>query len=316
MPLIVHRNIEDFEGREPVVTVGIFDGVHQGHKYIVEKLVSAARERNRKSVLVTLWPHPKKVLNQPEGGVKLITTLDEKTKILSRYPIDHLVILEFTKEFSELTYCEFVQFFLVEKLNISHLIFGYNHRFGKNREGDFEKIRTCARQFNFSIEKLDPFFVDDRRISSSLIRQALMDGQVDQANQYLGHSYFLTGKVAGGSKVGRSIGFPTANIVPDIPDKLIPGDGVYAVEAVIEGKVQQGMLNIGKRPTVNNNADLTTIEVHIFDFEKNIYKQPLEVRFIGRIRNEMKFRSMNELRLQLAEDKEVAYKILASSQYT
>ncbi|MBL7112626.1 MAG: bifunctional riboflavin kinase/FAD synthetase [Bacteroidales bacterium] len=310
--MIVHRDIEKFEAQNPVATVGIFDGVHLGHKYIIEKLISGARERGGESVLVTLWPHPGEVLSQSAKGVKLITTLEEKIQVLSRYPIDHLVILEFTKEFSELSYCEFIQQFLVEKLGICHLIVGYNHRFGKNREGDIKKLRSCARNYNFSIEHLEPFSVDGKRISSSLIRQALEDGSADRANQYLGYPFFVSGKVAGGSKVGRSIGFPTANIVPDRSNKMIPGDGVYAVEVYVEGEIQQGMLNIGTRPTVNSNTDLTTIEVNIFEFERDIYEQLVELRFIGRIREEMKFGSIDELRLQLIKDSEVALKILSS----
>jgi len=257
--LIIHRDIENFEVQNPVATVGIFDGVHLGHKYIIEKLVAGARERNYESVLVTLWPHPREVLNKSAAGLQMITTLEEKEQILSQYSIDHLVILEFTKEFSELSYCEFIQQFLVDKLGISHLIVGYNHRFGNNREGEIEKLKSCAERFNFSVEQLEPFNIDGNMISSSVIRQALADGLVDHANQYLGHPFFVSGKVAGGSKVGRSIGFPTANIVPDTPGKLIPGDGVYAVEAGINGETHQGMLNIGTRPTVNSDPDHTTI---------------------------------------------------------
>ncbi len=310
--MIVHRDIDKFEGRNPVVTVGIFDGVHLGHKYIIEKLISRAKEKNGESVLVTLWPHPREVLNQSADGTKLITTLEEKEEVLSRYPIDHLVILEFTKEFSNLSYCEFIKQFLVEKLGICHLIVGYNHRFGKNREGDIKKLRSCAKKYNFSMEHLEPFSVNEKRISSSLIRKALSEGSVDRVNQYLGYPFFVSGKVTGGSKLGRSIGFPTANIVPDRSNKLIPGDGVYAVEVIVEGEIFPGMLNIGTRPTVSSNPEHTTIEVNIFEFKRDIYERSVELRFIGRIRNEMKFGSVEELRLQLIKDKEVALKILSS----
>ena len=309
--MIVHRNIEKIEARNPVVTVGIFDGVHMGHKYIIERLIEGARDRNGESILVTLWPHPRELLSQSEE-VKLITSLEEKEQVLSRYPIDHLVILEFTKDFSELSYCEFIQQYLVERLNISHLIVGFNHRFGRNREGDIEKLRSCAQQNNFTVEQLEPFNIDGSRVSSSLIRHALDEGSVELANKYLGHPYFLSGKVAGGSKVGRSIGFPTANIVPDGLCKLIPGDGVYAVEVSVEGEVHQGMLNIGTRPTVNDDPDKTTIEVHIFEFDRDIYGLNIELRFMGRIRDEMKFGSVDELRLQLIEDKNLALNILSS----
>ena len=291
------------------MTVGIFDGVHRGHKYIIDKLVSVARQRNGESVLVTLWPHPREVLDRSKG-IKVITTLEEKQKILMIYPIDHLVILPFTWAFSELNYCEFIQQFLVEKLAIKHLIMGYNHRFGKNREGNYEKLKVSADDYGFTVEHLDPFEIHGKRISSSVIRKALLEGLVDRANQYLGYPYPLSGNVAGGSKVGRKIGFPTANIVPCESNKLVPGDGVYAVEVVTGDHAHQGMLNIGDRPTVNENPELTSIEVHIFNFDNNIYGQPVTIRFIGRIRDEMKFGSIEELRLQLIKDKEVALNIL------
>ena len=310
--MIVHRGIKKFTAKNPVVTVGIFDGVHLGHKYIIEKLVSGAENRNGESVLVSLWPHPREVLNQSKDAVKLITTLNEKIKVLSRFPIDHLVIMEFSKQFSELSYCDFIQYYLVEEMNIRHLIMGYNHRFGRNREGNVKKIRDCAEKFGFTVEQLTPFTVDGDRISSSLIRQSLMGGNIEHVNKCLGHPFFVSGRVTGGSRVGRSIGFPTANIVPDAPNKLVPGDGVYAVEAVIADKVYPGMLNIGTRPTVNTNKGTKTIEVHIFDFEKDIYDQLIEVRFQGRIRNEMKFGSVDELKCQLKEDKKVALRILSA----
>ena len=308
--LIVHRDIEKISARNPVVTVGIFDGVHLGHQYIIEKLIAAARERDGESVVVTLWPHPREVLNHSTNGVRLITTLREKEKILSQFAIDHMVILAFTREFSQQSYCDFVSGILVEKLSINHLIMGFNHRFGKNREGNIENIRKCASQYNFTVDHLEPFIDGGRHISSSVIRQVLSEGDIKQANKYLGYPFMLSGKVSGGSKVGRSIGFPTANIIPDDPRKLIPGVGVYAVEVIINDQVHKGMLNIGTRPTVNTNPDKTTIEVHIIDFDGDIYGQNIGLRFINRIRDEMKFGSVEELRLQLIKDKKITLELL------
>jgi len=302
----VHRDILTFKPPSPVVTIGIFDGVHTGHGYIIRKLMKAASEKNGSSVILTLWPHPRQVLNSQPGRIKLLNTLDEKITLLEGFGIDHLVILDFTEQFSQLSSCEFVKQVLVDRIGINHLIVGFNHRFGRDREGDLEKLEDCARQYSFSVEKLLPFKDGSQQVSSSLIRDLLGEGDITRANELLGYEYFIKGMVTGGSKMGRQLGFPTANILIEDKNKLIPKDGVYAVYALCRGKTMPAMMNIGIRPTVSTRADLKTLEVHIFDFDEDIYQSDIRIAFIRRMRDEMKFENTLDLREQLNKDKEKA----------
>ncbi len=308
--MILHHDIEKFSARNPVVTVGIFDGVHIGHRSILKRLREAAQSLDGESVLVTLWPHPRTILNKVDEGFRLLNTMEEKTGMLEEEGVDHLLVIPFTKSFSRLSSCDFIREVLVEKIGIRHLVVGYNHRFGRDREGDFNKLKKCAGEYEFGIEKVPPLELDTGKISSSEIRKCLQKGDVKRANRLLGWNYSFTGEVVGGSRLGTSIGFPTANITPGKEDKLMPADGVYAVLARLKGKTCRGMLNIGSRPTVNNDPESKTIEVHLIDFEENIYSEQIRVQFVDRLRDERKFSNIDALKQQLFADRKNALQIL------
>lgn len=300
----VYTNIDQFKAINPVLTIGTFDGVHNGHKKVIERLREIAKANNGESVIFTFYPHPRLVLSPDEANLRLLTTLKEKSALFEKSGIDHLIIYPFTKEFSKLTYAEFVKTILVDQLKISHLVIGYDHKFGKDRQGGYEFLKNCADKYKFKLEKLDALMLNDVNISSTKIRAALQEGNIEKANRYLGYKFTLHGSVVEGQKLGRKIQFPTANIEASDPHKIIPGYGVYAVTVRFNGTIYQGMLNIGTRPTVNYNADNRSIEVHIFDFSENIYGKEIELCFYKKIREEQKFNSVSELKAQLEIDKE------------
>ncbi len=309
----LHHDIENILAPDPVVTVGIFDGVHLGHRFILKKLREAAQRLDGESVLVTLWPHPRNILNHTDDSFRLLNTLEEKTGMLEELGLDHLVVIPFTKSFSRLSSCDFIREFLVEKIGIRHLIVGYNHRFGRDREGDFDKLKECAGKYGFGIEKVPALELDSGKISSSEIRNCLLRGDVRQANRMLGWNYSFDGVVVGGSMLGSSIGFPTANITADEEYKLMPADGVYAVLVRLKGKTHKGMLNKGARPTVNSDPETRTIEVHLLDFEEDIYNEQIQVQFVARLRDERKFSDIDALKLQLIADRENTENVLGDS---
>jgi len=311
--LKIYYNTDNLKIERPVVTVGIFDGVHKGHKFIIEKLFEISKIMNSSPVIVTLWPHPRHILNNNSSETRLITTFEEKIKIFSGLGVENLIVKDFTPELSRMTACVFIEKVLAGEIGIRHLVMGYNHRFGSDREGDIRKIRNCAEKFSITVEQLEQFSDREKEISSSEIRKALRKGDVKSAGNMLGHHFFISGSVIGGSRVGRSIGFPTANITPGHFLKILPRDGVYAVEVEIGDDRFPGMLNIGIRPTVNNNPDHKTIEVHIIDFEKDIYGQQIHLHFMERIRDEMKFRSVQHLKEQLIKDKATVIDILKNN---
>jgi riboflavin kinase / FMN adenylyltransferase len=307
----IHHDIISFKARKPVVTIGTFDGVHLGHQKVIARLREIAGSHGGESVIFTFYPHPRLITAPEEISLRLLTTLEEKKKLFEQSGIDHLIIFPFTKEFSQLTYSEFVEQILVEKMQTHCLVVGYDHRFGKNREGGFEYLQNCADKFGFEIEKLEVLLVDEAHVSSTHVREALEKGDVALANKFLGYRFTLHGKVVEGQRVGRKLGFPTANIEASDPHKLIPGYGVYAVEVLLSGKKYGGMLNIGSRPTFNKNADNRSIEVHIFDFSGDIYNKEITLVFAGKIRNEQKFSGVEALTEQLKKDKIEALKILS-----
>ena len=309
----IYYNTDNLKIERPVVTVGIFDGVHKGHKFIIEKLFEISKIMNSSPVIVTLWPHPRHILNNNSSETRLITTFEEKIKIFSGLGVENLIVKDFTPELSRMTACVFIEKVLAGEIGIRHLVMGYNHRFGSDREGDIRKIRNCAEKFSITVEQLEQFSDREKEISSSEIRKALRKGDVKSAGNMLGHHFFISGSVIGGSRVGRSIGFPTANITPGHFLKILPRDGVYAVEVEIGDDRFPGMLNIGIRPTVNDNPDHKTIEVHIIDFEKDIYGQQIHLHFMERIRDEMKFRSVQHLKEQLIKDKATVIDILKNN---
>ncbi len=294
-----------------MVTIGTFDGVHLGHRIVIERLKEYAKKYGGETVIFTFYPHPRLITSPEETNLRLLTTLEEKKQHFAELGIDHLIIYPFTKEFSELTYTEFVKQILVDKIGTHCLVVGYDHKFGKNREGGFEYLQQCASKYNFEIEKLEPLLIDNIHISSTRIRQALQDGDIKTANHYLGYEFTLHGSVVEGQRVGRKIGFPTANIESSDVHKLIPGYGVYAVKITLEGKKYNGMLNIGTRPTFNQNADSRSIEVNIFDFDGDIYNKEITLFFVDKIRNEQKFSGVDTLVKQLKKDKITAFEILS-----
>jgi riboflavin kinase / FMN adenylyltransferase len=308
--LKIHTDIEQFVAINPVVTIGTFDGVHLGHQQVIARLNDFAHKHDGESVIFTFSPHPRLVTSPGEGNLRLLTTQEEKQALFAESGTDHLIVYPFTKEFSQLTYAQFVEEILVKKMQTHCLVVGYDHRFGKNREGGYKYLQQCAQRFGFIIEKLEPLLIDQSNVSSTRIREALEYGDVEQANRLLGYRYTLHGHVVEGHRVGRQIGFPTANIEASDPNKLIPGYGVYAVEVIVSGKIYGGMLNIGTRPTFNRNADNRSIEVHIFDFSDDLYNKEVALVFAGRIRTEQRFDSVDELAAQLKKDKVSALKIL------
>ena len=306
-----YTNINEFDAVNPVVTIGTFDGVHLGHQKVISRLNGFAHEHGGESVIFTFYPHPRLVTKPGPSDLRLLTTLDEKKEQFARWGVDHLIVFPFTESFSQLTYAQFVKQILVDKMKTHCLVVGYDHRFGKNREGSFEYLQSCAQKYGFLIEKLEPLLVDEANVSSTRIRNALQAGLIEKANRYLGYRYTLHGTVVEGQRVGRKLGFPTANIEASDPYKLIPGHGVYAVEVKLSGKTYKGMLNIGIRPTFNKNADNRSIEVHLFDFTGDIYGKQITLVFAGKIREEQKFNGVEALTEQLKKDKSVALKILS-----
>jgi riboflavin kinase / FMN adenylyltransferase len=307
----VYYHLSDFKAKKPVVTIGTFDGVHLGHMKIINRLKEISAATDGESVIFTFHPHPRQVLTPEEHNLRLINTLDEKIELLAAAGIDHLIVYPFTREFASIPYTEFVEKILADRMKTSCLVVGYDHKFGQHRQGNFEYLHNIASKFNFRIEKLDALLVDEINVSSTRIREALEQGNISLANTYLGYPYELHGKVVEGKQMGRTIGYPTANIESSDVYKLIPGFGVYAVRIRISGILYKGMLNIGTRPTFNHNADLRSVEVNIFDFDENIYHQHISVLFCGKIRDEQKFPGKEALIRQLSEDRKSALKILS-----
>ena len=306
----VHYDLNQFSAKKPVVTIGVFDGVHKGHGKLLDRLREKARADNGESVVITLWPHPRLFLGKDLDNLRLINTLDEKKILMEKARIDHLVILPFNRELSQLSACEFTEQILVDKLHIQSLLIGYDHHFGRERKGGYDDLKSCSLQYNFELERIDAELVNGVKISSTKIREILLKGDIHIANDYLGYQYFIKGYVVGGNRIGQKIGFPTANVEVQEPYKLIPRDGVYAVIVNIEGKIQKGMLNIGYRPTFDKYGSRKSIEVHLFNFEEDIYHKEIYIHFVKRIREEKKFEGVEELVNQLEKDKKAAKHIL------
>jgi riboflavin kinase/FMN adenylyltransferase len=297
-----------FQIPHPVLTAGTFDGVHVGHRRIIDRVNEAARQSGGESVLLTFEPHPRLVLFPEDNNLKLLTTREEKIELLEKAGVQNLVILPFTREFSRLTSQEYVRDILAGALHISRLVIGYDHQFGRNREGSIGQLREFAPQFGFEVEEIPAQDVDQVRVSSTKIRHALSDGDIHTANTFLTYPYLLSGNVVHGDKRGRTIGFPTANIsVPD-PLKLIPADGVYAVYAEVDNKKYEAMLNIGVRPTVDGLHH--KIEAHLLDWDGDLYGKDIRVWFKFRIRDEKKFDGIESLKTQLHKDAQEAKQLL------
>lgn len=308
--MIIHEGYENLSLCSPVVTLGIFDGVHLGHRALLDYLVARAKEGKSESVVVTFSPHPRLVLDKNTSGLFFLTTIDEKKKLLRNAGIDHLIMIEFTKEFSNISACDFIKDILVGKIGTKHLIIGYDHHFGRKGEGDFNTIKECAKNLDFTVEQVEGFQTSEGIISSSAIREALLSGHLDDANSWLGYSYSLTGTVIEGRRIGREIGFPTANIKPVSDHKLIPCNGVYSAEVYLDEIKYPGMMSIGTNPTVNTDPDFRSIEVHILNFEGDIYGHEISVVFRKRLRDEKKFDNLQQLTDQMNDDKNETLRLL------
>ena len=305
----VYQGIEDFVSpKHAVVTTGTFDGVHIGHQKIIRRLKEVANNVKGESVVFTFDPHPRKVL-QPESEIKMLCTQKEKIHLLDQAGVDHLIVFPFTKEFSRTSSLEFVRDLLVNKIGTDTLVIGYDHHFGRNREGSFEHLLEYGPTYGFNVEEIPALDVDSINVSSTKIRRALNDGDIYTARTYLSYDYSISGTVVKGKQVGRKIGFPTANIAMDNEDKLIPADGAYAVKIELDHVAYNGMLNIGVNPTVEL-SNKRTIEVHIFDFDEDIYGKEIKITFKERLRKEQKFDDVSALKNQLEIDKVQALKYL------
>lgn len=307
--MIIYRGLTDIQPiPNAVVTSGTFDGVHRGHQTILARLTEVASLSGGESVLITYWPHPRTVISSDSQNLKLLTTLDEKIGLLDQAGVDHLVIIPFTRSFSQLTSEEYIQQILIDTIGTKKLVIGYDHRFGRDREGGFDYIKAHQSEYGFEVEEIPRQDIEAVGVSSSKIRLALNAGNVHTANQFLGRSYSLTGTVVKGRQLGRTIGFPTANMQVDDPAKLVPANGVYAVDVEYAGQTLSGMLNIGFRPTVAGTNQ--TIETYIFDFDKDIYGEHMTLRFREFLRSEQKFDGLSTLVAQLKRDEETARVVL------
>ena len=309
----IYKSYQEFSDikKQSIVTIGTFDGVHIGHQEIIKKLVQHAKENNSESVILTFFPHPRMVL-QNSSTIKLLNTIDEKVELLQENGLDNLIIQPFTKEFSRLTALDFVRLILVKHLQTKKLIIGYDHRFGRNREGNFEQLREFGGAYAFDLEEIPAQEIKDITISSTKIRTAIENGDIKKANSYLGYNYMLTGEVVSGKALGRKYKYPTINIYIKETHKLIPKSGVYIVETTINNEHYYGIMNIGKRPTLNGKRK--TIEVHLLDFDKSLYGEKIKVGLLIRLRDEHKFDSIELLFDQIQKDEAKARELIKNGQ--
>ena len=304
----IYTNLSNYTSKtKTFVTIGTFDGVHIGHQKVLSNLINSAKKDNATAVLLTFFPHPRMVL-QKDANIKLINTIDERIKLLEKTGLETLVIHEFTKDFAEKTALDFVKNVLVDDLKISKLIIGYDHRFGKNREGNFEQLSAFGKTFGFEVSKIPQQEIDHITISSTKIRKAIELGNIEEANRYLGYDFMLTGEIVKGNNLGKKIGFPTANLEIKESYKLLPKTGSYIVKSELENETVYGMMNIGFNPTVKGKKQ--TIEIHFFNFSKDLYGQIIQIDVLKFLRDEQKFDSVEDLKNQLEKDKEKSLKII------
>lgn len=290
-----------------LVTIGTFDGVHIGHQKVLSNLISTAKKNNASSVLLTFFPHPRMVL-QKDTDIKLINTIDERIKLLEKTGLETLVIHEFTEDFAEKSALDFVKKVLVDHLKISSLIIGYDHRFGKNREGNFDQLTEYGKIFGFEVTKISQQEINHITISSTKIRRAIELGNIEEANRFLGYHFMLTGEIVKGKNLGEKIGFPTANLFIEETYKLLPKTGSYIVKSELENETIYGMMNIGYNPTVKGKTQ--TIEIHFFNFNKDLYGKKIQIDVLKFLREEQKFDSVEALKNQLKKDKQKSLKII------
>lgn len=298
----VHYSIDQLPAfKNAVITIGTFDGVHSGHQQIINTLKQAAAKANGESVIITFHPHPRKVVSSAVTGIRLINTLTERIELIEKTGIHHLVVVPFTDYFANQSAEEYISDFLVDKFHPHTIIIGYDHRFGRERSGDYKLMEDKATEYNYNLLEIPEHLLDAVKVSSSTIRQAILHSNIDEANKLLGYNFFFEGEVMHGDKIGRTIGYPTANLKSTNEEKIVLGDGIYAVYAEVEGKRYKAMMSIGFRPTVNGKKRV--VEVNIFNFEKEIYGQIIRVIVIKYLRSEVKFNGLEELKTQLHHDK-------------
>lgn len=304
----VHRSIEQLPSfSNAVITIGTFDGVHEGHKKIIDALIREAASVQGESVIISFHPHPRKIVN-PDEHLQLINTLDEKTELLSKTGIDHLVIVPFSYEFSEQTADEYIENFLIKKFHPHTIIIGYDHHFGKERKGNFMLLAEKADRYGYRLLEIPKYILDEIAVSSTKIRNALLQSDVETANRLLGYEFFFEGTVIKGDQLGRRLGYPTANLQYTDPEKIRLGHGVYAAYAEMDGKQFKGMLSIGSRPTLENSDE--RVEINIFSFDEEIYNQKIRVIVKKYLRPQEKYSSLEELKLQLAVDRKNSLAVL------
>jgi riboflavin kinase/FMN adenylyltransferase len=318
--LKIYKNLSEFNKLDKaIVTIGTFDGVHFGHQKIINQLVQRAKNENGESVILTFFPHPRMIINPGNHDLKMINTINEKAEILEKLGVDHLIITPFTRDFSNQSPYDYIEDILVNQIGTKHITIGYDHRFGKDRTGNLQDLIDCGEDYDFTVEEIKEQDIHDVAVSSTKIRKALLAGDVDLANDYLGYAFSIFGKVIKGDKIGRTIGFPTANIFVEETYKLIPGDGIYAVtiEMNVDGTIgksetYKGMAYIGQRPTINGMT--RNIEVNIFDFDREIYGQDIKMNFLSFLRHDVKFTGLETLKIQLQKDKEDTLAFFKQSQ--
>ncbi|MDV7696072.1 bifunctional riboflavin kinase/FAD synthetase [Chryseobacterium soli] len=298
----VFKNFKDYSSQKPLaLSLGMFDGVHLGHKSIIDALTKVGTQNNLETAILTFWPHPRFVFN-PNEDLKLLNTIDEKKLLIEKYGVNNLFLKEFDDEFRNLTGEEFVRQILVDQLNVKYLIIGYDHSFGKNKSGNFALLQELSKELDFEVDQMEAINIHENNISSTKVRNALLEGNIKEANEMLGYSYSVSGKVVHGKKIGRTIGYPTANIETE-SIKLLPKKGAYIVEVYIKGQFYKGMLSIGTNPTVN--GDSLTVEVYILDFNEDIYGENITVQFRDFLHDEIKFEGLEKLIERLDEDKKI-----------
>ncbi len=305
------RDIDKINIEPCVATIGFFDGVHQGHRFLINQIKAVAKAKGLRSALITFSAHPRKVM-QKDYQPQLLSTPKEKAELLATTGVDYCIVLDFTPEIARLTACEFMEDILKKKLNVASLVIGYDHRFGHNRAEGFDDYYQYGTKIGMEVLRAKACIINDVNVSSSVIRLFLQEGEIDMATKCLGYNYYLDGTVVDGYKVGRTIGFPTANLKVEDQDKLVPADGVYAVKVTVAGQEYMGMLDIGHRPTFNNGTN-KSIEVNILDFNSDIYEQFIRITFIRRIRSDIKFKKVEDLIAQLHRDEAEVRRILQHS---
>ena len=304
----IYKSIDEYnESKNSVVTIGTFDGIHKGHQKIFNKLITASKQSDLSSLVLTFFPHPRVILNK-YNDIKMIDTLDEKIDHLEKIGIDHLIIHPFDKKFSLLSADQFIKEYLVDKLQLKHIIIGYDHRFGKGREASVKDLKEYSREFNFVVDEIDAQEIEKIAISSTKIRNSINEGDLKTTKIYLGRFFSLTGKVVKGDGLGKQIDYPTANISIEEDYKIIPKDGVYYIKTTIDNNLYNGMMNIGHRPTIGTKEK--SIEVNLFNFDRDIYDRVISIDVVEKIRDEKKFASIEALKTQLAKDQEHCLKLI------